>query len=223
MSNPNDANKHSSKSRNERLRTSCDSCHLSKVKCSKTRPLCSRCLVCGTDCTYSPSARVGRRSKNGGDTSGHIVTHTINHRNGDQEQAPADAPSFQAPLYSKDEEAPPELNLDQSYFMTTPSSGYVTPAVSDGIDPLLFMDTQAASEAWIQTPATFDYLPWETDVLYSSLASPEILLSDPDISWSTWYDTGLDQVPYINPGTFYCPPDSSETNLHYNCQFSTNI
>src|SRR4051812_42752017 len=56
-------NQYSPKSGNEKLRTSCDSCHLSKVKCSKSRPLCSRCLICGTDCTYSPSARVGRKSK----------------------------------------------------------------------------------------------------------------------------------------------------------------
>ena len=42
---------------NPKLRASCDSCFLAKVRCSKARPLCSRCLVFGSDCKYSPSSR----------------------------------------------------------------------------------------------------------------------------------------------------------------------
>lgn len=44
----------------QRLRASCDGCFLAKVKCSKARPICSRCLTCGTDCKYSPSSRAGK-------------------------------------------------------------------------------------------------------------------------------------------------------------------
>ncbi|KAH7026269.1 uncharacterized protein B0I36DRAFT_248948 [Microdochium trichocladiopsis] len=49
-----------SKPRQPRLRASCDGCFLAKVKCSKARPLCSRCLACGLDCRYSPSSRAGK-------------------------------------------------------------------------------------------------------------------------------------------------------------------
>lgn len=49
-----------SKPRQPRLRASCDGCFLAKVKCSKSRPVCSRCLSCGIICHYSPSSRAGK-------------------------------------------------------------------------------------------------------------------------------------------------------------------
>ncbi|KAI1179144.1 hypothetical protein F4777DRAFT_498709 [Nemania sp. FL0916] len=49
-----------SKPRHPRLRASCDGCFLAKVKCSKTRPICARCLSCGLMCQYSPSSRAGK-------------------------------------------------------------------------------------------------------------------------------------------------------------------
>ncbi len=62
-----------------KLRESCDSCLIAKVKCSKARPLCGRCLANGAPCAYSPSSRSGKRNRNSGgitkpiNTSG---THT---------------------------------------------------------------------------------------------------------------------------------------------------
>lgn len=50
----------STKPRQPRLRASCDGCFLAKVKCSKARPICSRCLTCGIECRYSPSSRAGK-------------------------------------------------------------------------------------------------------------------------------------------------------------------
>jgi hypothetical protein len=58
-------NQNSSKPRQLRLRASCDGCFLAKVKCNKTRPICSRCLRCGTDCVYSPSSRSGKPKADG--------------------------------------------------------------------------------------------------------------------------------------------------------------
>ncbi|KAI0407673.1 hypothetical protein F4802DRAFT_522289 [Xylaria palmicola] len=48
------------KARTPRLRASCDGCFIAKVKCSKARPVCSRCLSCGIHCKYSPSSRAGK-------------------------------------------------------------------------------------------------------------------------------------------------------------------
>ncbi|MCJ1372820.1 hypothetical protein MMC20_004045 [Loxospora ochrophaea] len=43
-----------------KLRESCDACHLAKVKCTKTRTDCARCVSSGIPCCYSPSARTGK-------------------------------------------------------------------------------------------------------------------------------------------------------------------
>lgn len=43
-----------------RLRASCDGCYLSKVRCTKEVPGCSRCLNHGVPCKYSPSQRIGK-------------------------------------------------------------------------------------------------------------------------------------------------------------------
>ena len=47
-----------------KLRESCDACLQAKVKCSKGRPVCTRCLSNGSHCQYSPSARAGRKNRN---------------------------------------------------------------------------------------------------------------------------------------------------------------
>lgn len=49
-----------SRPRQPKLRASCDGCFLAKVKCSKDRPICSRCLTTGAECGYSPSCRTGK-------------------------------------------------------------------------------------------------------------------------------------------------------------------
>lgn len=48
------------KPESQRLRASCDGCYLSKVRCTKEIPGCSRCLNHGVLCKYSPSQRIGK-------------------------------------------------------------------------------------------------------------------------------------------------------------------
>ena len=43
--------------------TSCDHCLTSKVKCSRTKPVCGRCSQSGQRCVYSPFRRIGRPPK----------------------------------------------------------------------------------------------------------------------------------------------------------------
>jgi hypothetical protein len=43
----------------KKLRSACDNCHQSKVKCSGGRP-CEKCHKLGFDCFYSASNRIGR-------------------------------------------------------------------------------------------------------------------------------------------------------------------
>ena len=49
----------------QKLRNSCDSCNLAKVKCSKGRPACSRCEAQATQCIYGVSMRAGKHRARG--------------------------------------------------------------------------------------------------------------------------------------------------------------
>ncbi|KAL1982742.1 hypothetical protein VTN96DRAFT_924 [Rasamsonia emersonii] len=57
VSNP--AERGASSSSSRKLRSACDSCHHTKVKCSGGRP-CEKCRKMGFDCVYSASNRIGR-------------------------------------------------------------------------------------------------------------------------------------------------------------------
>ncbi|KAJ5698553.1 hypothetical protein N7462_000558 [Penicillium macrosclerotiorum] len=46
-----------------KLRGSCHACALSKVKCSKEKPICSRCTKRGTSCEYLVTKRPGRKQQ----------------------------------------------------------------------------------------------------------------------------------------------------------------
>ena len=48
------------KARPQKLRASCDSCYLAKIKCTKEMPSCVRCLNHSEKCNYSPSQRTGK-------------------------------------------------------------------------------------------------------------------------------------------------------------------
>ena len=74
----------SAKPRQPRLRASCDGCFLAKVKCSKARPICSRCLACGIECRYSPSSRAGK-PKSADSSSHHGSTTSDMNRSADQD------------------------------------------------------------------------------------------------------------------------------------------
>ncbi|GFF39942.1 aflatoxin biosynthesis regulatory protein [Aspergillus lentulus] len=60
----------------------CDSCHacgLSKVRCSKEKPTCSRCRRRGTACEYVVTKRPGRKpdSRSGGEPKSVHLSHTL--------------------------------------------------------------------------------------------------------------------------------------------------
>lgn len=221
-------NKASPKSRHEKLRSSCDSCYSSKVKCSKTRPLCSRCLVCGTDCTYSPSARVGRKSKSKGEPSAkeiHSLDHSMAHPkdalNGPSNYYQMSTSSSQAIVPHGDHELSVQnLNSSLDYLSNTQAiSGYVTPTPSDRVNSMLFLNTQVAPGTWIQDPGRHESLPWTPEVLCSSVPSPEMILPDSTIPWTSWYDSDADQLAYIDPGVIQYTSDPSTINLQYECSF----
>lgn len=62
ISSPTSAPKSSKPERERRpkLRASCDACAASKVKCSKTHPICQRCSANGSQCIYGVSRKHGK-------------------------------------------------------------------------------------------------------------------------------------------------------------------
>ncbi|KAL9056722.1 MAG: hypothetical protein Q9206_002640 [Seirophora lacunosa] len=81
-----------------KLRESCDSCLVAKVKCSKGRPLCSRCLQNGSDCGYSPSSRAGRKNRDSVSTKANVhkshSNHSVSNRTATRPQFPSAMPRF---------------------------------------------------------------------------------------------------------------------------------
>jgi hypothetical protein len=48
---------------NQKLKSSCDLCSASKLRCDKRKPACSRCICLNQLCSYSPARRVGRPNR----------------------------------------------------------------------------------------------------------------------------------------------------------------
>lgn len=45
------------------LRNSCEPCHISKLRCDRKKPICTRCATNGNKCFYAPTKRPGRPRK----------------------------------------------------------------------------------------------------------------------------------------------------------------
>ncbi|KAK7541549.1 hypothetical protein IWX49DRAFT_179656 [Phyllosticta citricarpa] len=60
------------------LRSSCDSCNSAKVKCTKSRPQCERCVARGTECVYSVSLRSVKRKRGLGKQHSRSPSNALN-------------------------------------------------------------------------------------------------------------------------------------------------
>ena len=78
----------------KKLRESCNNCAISKVRCSKERPICKRCEDRGTLCQFSLSRRSGKRrrvpiSENGTANSNHPSSGSASPLPSELQQQPA--------------------------------------------------------------------------------------------------------------------------------------
>lgn len=88
-----------------KLRESCDSCLVAKVKCSKGRPLCLRCLQNGSDCGYSPSSRAGRKNRDSATTKAQKHKSHASISAGNQSATPSHFPTSRYQPSASGEEA----------------------------------------------------------------------------------------------------------------------
>ena len=100
-----------------KLRESCDSCLIAKVKCSKARPVCARCLSNGAACGYSPSSRAGRKNRNAS-ASKPMRVSTRHDDNSELAESVPPSPSPYLPLMHSmlDQHDHPFLNSNKSAF-----------------------------------------------------------------------------------------------------------
>lgn len=155
------------KTRSEKLRTACDSCYNSKVKCSRSRPLCSRCLICGTDCVYSPSGRSGRKSRKAEE----ITAFADAVLDGDEAlQFHHDATYF-LPISTTDDT---QISVHATPILQPTLDSYLEYSQFECIDPMLLMSTQVASSSIVSATGilSFDPSSWLMDI---SISDPSVL------------------------------------------------
>ncbi len=61
--------------RPQTVRTSCDSCAAAKVRCSKERPICERCIECNFSCVYGLSMKHGKGTQKRRPPESHPATN----------------------------------------------------------------------------------------------------------------------------------------------------
>lgn len=157
------------KTDSRRLRASCDGCYLSKVKCTKETPTCTRCLNHGVVCKYSPSQRVGKPRRlrenqqvHHGSTT-NSTTPDIGATNTSNSQSTSDA-SVLPPPYSWNINFDPSItagtsafNLEDEISMMWPGSLSVTDSENGGFVDDSSRDSNLSSPSnSLPTPAS-DY------------------------------------------------------------------
>ncbi|KAI4129004.1 MAG: hypothetical protein LQ338_002471 [Usnochroma carphineum] len=162
-----------------KLRESCDSCLVAKVKCSKGRPLCSRCLQNGSECGYSPSSRAGRKNR---DTANTKASVHKSHASLSSSNHPAPPSQFHPPMHrppGTSEEAPSHKASGSSMNSSTTlvamdDQGTQAPVPEKQL-PMPPDGRDAATDDFLPTPPFNDFLdsflPLSPEAVFAEFAS----------------------------------------------------
>ncbi|KAL1884936.1 hypothetical protein Plec18167_001593 [Paecilomyces lecythidis] len=137
-----------------KLRSACDACQASKVRCSGGGP-CFRCVVNGTACKYSPSRRIGRPPRQQQSQTSRDEQSRKRKRKSEQASMPAVAAadhshvspdarlrSMPTPVLSEEQEPPPNNGVRhfESTDRTAPFfnalEGLALPSSVDSLSPI---------------------------------------------------------------------------------------
>lgn len=185
-----------------KLRASCDACNEAKVRCSKDKPSCTRCVSHGTGCVYSPSQRAGKYRTTG---KGGIQRPSMSGVESSHQRTPSSKSMTSARL--------DEWNLDIFGFHTgddNDSTGFNTSSASDSLSPLApNMPFFTGSPSPISQRSSLNE-PQSLELLSMCRASAmlESDLTDPNLWWNN-SETSRQQMeqnfyPTPSSGT---PPD----------------
>ncbi|KFY04764.1 hypothetical protein O988_00529 [Pseudogymnoascus sp. VKM F-3808] len=79
-----------------KLRDSCHACAISKVKCPKEKPSCSKCEFRGITCQYFLAKRPGRRRENATNSTGNSTGQCLSNRNLGTKSSSSSNPNIRA-------------------------------------------------------------------------------------------------------------------------------
>lgn len=208
-----------------KLRASCDGCYLTKVKCNKSRPMCSRCLTYGVDCVYSPSSRSGRTKR--GPESGKTrdcyesgpSSRTPDEVYGEAHQSsrppfwyipPASFSGIES-SYDNTTILTPELgqsfgqySVDDSHRAGPERDLLVASSEMEPVGPSFW--AQSAETPTTKFPYTFpedDLLPLTSELTFTSL----------NMSWNQFPDSQLNFTSYDPPTAHFTPCHSPTTSV----------
>ncbi|KAL8783769.1 MAG: hypothetical protein Q9213_004385 [Squamulea squamosa] len=197
-----------------KLRESCDSCLVAKVKCSKGRPLCSRCLQNGAECGYSPSSRAGRKNRDGGPSKASAHRSKASLSAGSQSsssQRPASMYQLSASNTANSEDSRSRTknegngNIDSSTTLVAPDDQ--GPASEKQI-PMATDGNNISADDFLPTPPFNDFfdsfLPLSPEAVFAELASAAPSPGIQNSAIPAWSQTG-DGYPMLPP--FHGPLD----------------
>jgi hypothetical protein len=217
--------KRSSDSHQTKLRASCDGCYLTKIKCNKARPMCSRCLTYGIDCVYSPSSRSGRTKKD----------PNSNASKSDSEYGPSSNSQGQTYVENHPDSRAhflhiPQVNLSDSESSYDFNPTILTPDLGMAFDQYpLFHGEGAVSGTGMflsgSSTASFNSAFWwtETGIPITKHGSTfpdnntlplasDFPFSSPHILWDQYSDDLLDLTSYNTPDIHFSPSHSPTTS-----------
>ena len=218
--------KRSSDSHQTKLRASCDGCYLTKIKCNKARPMCSRCLTYGIDCIYSPSSRSGRTKKNPNNDAS----------KSDSKYGPSSDSQGQTYIENHPDPRAPFLHIPQVNLSDSESSYDFNPTILTP-DPGIAFDQYPLSRGEGAVSRTgmflsdssmssFDSGFWwtETGIPITKHGSTfpdnnilpltsDFLFSSPHVLWNQCSDDLLDFTSYNTPNIQFSPPHSPTTSI----------
>jgi hypothetical protein len=174
-------------SHNPKLRASCDTCFLAKVKCSKGRPMCSRCLAFGAECKYSPSSRAGKpKSEHKGSRS------SKKNRSISEDTAVFSPTDYSPPALSTDAEDPASY-FPETDWSTTPTSE------ADGYE----------TQRFVSPPLIPVYGDHSSE---SNSAASTVDTHDPYSYWTHSSPTYVNS-PYLHNVDYWHPDDVTESSI----------
>ncbi|MCJ1387679.1 hypothetical protein MMC18_000522 [Xylographa bjoerkii] len=120
----------------QKLRASCNACNQAKVKCSKSRPTCTRCAKHGEECVYSVSLRAGKRPAHRDRSNARFRKFTQPAMDSQGAHAKYTAPSNRPAAQDGNSNTNSQLQSPMPSPMEIPSTWMIEPAAAIGLMPM---------------------------------------------------------------------------------------
>lgn len=216
-----------------RLRASCDGCYLSKVRCTKEIPGCSRCLNHGVLCKYSPSQRIGkpRRLREPHQARDRPKEPDISTAGSSKSPSPCDV-AVPPPLYSWNLHFDPSITVQRSVFDMSEQMPAIwqrefpTSNCENGtlVNKSCHVPGLPSQSELLPTPVEFVYhVAGQPPPAIPALSETQMHHPQPQHSFSNKHALLQDGLPEICSPTNNNPPLSGDFLSPDNCNCATTL